>query len=242
MSTKTGLITSTPLCGCYGKLPAVGDFVNYHLPADFVSQWDEWLQTVILAGKENLQDQWLSSYLTCPIYHFILAPDLLGESGRLGVMVPSVDRVGRYFPLMVCAPLHQQANLNCLHSDYAEWFSEAESLLLACLDEMSVEQLKEGLQGLDHVFLKAQSQNNSEMAAKMTIKAVRFSVGKESELKEMFSLFLNSRFFEANNEVSIWWSEGSEQVEASAVIHQGMPSKEHAMAFFDGQWQKWGWG
>ena len=63
-------ITDRPLPGFYGKLPAHGDFVQRNLPLDFVEPWDEWLQQSLSASKEALQDKWLETYLTSPIWHF----------------------------------------------------------------------------------------------------------------------------------------------------------------------------
>jgi type VI secretion system protein ImpM len=30
--------------GAFGKMPSLGDFFRFGLPADFVSAWDDWLQ------------------------------------------------------------------------------------------------------------------------------------------------------------------------------------------------------
>lgn len=47
--------------------------------------------------------------------------------------MPSVDRVGRYFPLTIAAPVHQASNLLELVGN--EWFECAEQVGLAGLDE-----------------------------------------------------------------------------------------------------------
>ena len=40
--------------GCFGKVPAHGDFVWQALPARFVTPWDNWLQGQLLDLKEQL--------------------------------------------------------------------------------------------------------------------------------------------------------------------------------------------
>jgi type VI secretion system protein ImpM len=89
--------------GYFGKVSTHGDFVSRRLPAGLVEAWDRWLQECIQASRAQLGDQWLSHYLTSPVWRFAIAPGVLGPDGLAGVMMPSVDRVGRYFPLMIAA-------------------------------------------------------------------------------------------------------------------------------------------
>lgn len=74
--------------------------------------WDAWLAQ----GLIDLQEQhrlrgsaWLDAYLVSPSWQFLLSPACLpGGLGRtpwLGSLMPSVDRVGRYFPFLIMQPL-----------------------------------------------------------------------------------------------------------------------------------------
>src|SRR5690606_10627892 len=91
--------------GFYGKLPSRGDFVSRRLAQDFVGHWDAWLQQGLAASQAALGERWLDVYLTSPIWRFAVAPGLIAEAGYVGVLVPSVDRVGRYFPLTAALAL-----------------------------------------------------------------------------------------------------------------------------------------
>ncbi|QXI45055.1 type VI secretion system-associated protein TagF [Pseudomonas wayambapalatensis] len=51
------------------------------------------------ASRERLGAEWEQAYRCSPIWHFALAAGVCGEVAWAGVMMPSVDRVGRYFPL-----------------------------------------------------------------------------------------------------------------------------------------------
>jgi type VI secretion system protein ImpM len=90
--------------GLYGKLPARGDFVRTGLPRDFTDPWDEWLQ-LVMAGSRSLvgDDAWLPAFLEAPVWRFVLPPGMCGPQAVLGLMLPSVDRAGRYFPLTFAA-------------------------------------------------------------------------------------------------------------------------------------------
>jgi len=89
--------------GLFGKLPARGDFVRIGLPGHFVMPWDAWLQGVIAASEASLGSGWLPAYLESPVWRFVLPGGMCGPGSVAGVMMPSVDRVGRYYPLTLAA-------------------------------------------------------------------------------------------------------------------------------------------
>jgi type VI secretion system protein ImpM len=124
----------TVIAGWYGKLPALGDFASRRLPAEFVHGWDAWLQQVLGAVPQALGEGWLQSYLTMPIWRFALQPGLAGPSGWAGVLMSSVDRVGRYFPLTVALELTAPAALARAVFAGADWFARLEEIALAMLD------------------------------------------------------------------------------------------------------------
>ncbi|MBK9616671.1 MAG: type VI secretion system-associated protein TagF, partial [Uliginosibacterium sp.] len=89
------------LAGCYGKLPGLGDFLSRRLDPGFVAAWDRWLQAGLQDSRAHLGQQWSECYLNAPIWRFALAPGLCGERAMLGILMPSVDSVGRYFPFSI---------------------------------------------------------------------------------------------------------------------------------------------
>lgn len=91
--------------GWYGKLPVLGDFASRRLPPGFVTAWDRWLQQGMTQLRQQLGTSWLDAYMTAPVWRFVLGAQTLDEHPWAGVMLPSVDRVGRYFPLTVCASI-----------------------------------------------------------------------------------------------------------------------------------------
>lgn len=88
--------------GYYGKLPCAGDFLRHGLSADFVTGWDAWMQRTLIAARETMGDaHWNTAYLCAPIWRFSMAPGLCGPQGAAGIMMPSLDRVGRRFPFCI---------------------------------------------------------------------------------------------------------------------------------------------
>ena len=89
-------------CGLYGKLPAKRDFVAISAPREFLAVWEPWLQGSISASRLALGNSWQAVFLRAPIWRFWLGAGLSGNT-IAGAFMPSVDGVGRYFPLTAFA-------------------------------------------------------------------------------------------------------------------------------------------
>jgi type VI secretion system protein ImpM len=120
--------------GWYGKLPAHGDFVTRRLPPSFIELWDAWLNAMLLGSRERLGAGWRDAFLSAPSWRFVLAPGVVGQQGWAGVMVPSVDSVGRYFPLTVASALPSKSLDPATTVVRAHnWYGELEPLAYAAL-------------------------------------------------------------------------------------------------------------
>ena len=91
--------------GLFGKLPSHGDFLRRRTSDEFVDAWDAWLRECLAESRTALGDRWLDIYLTSPAWRFVCAAGACGPVPVIGLMVPSVDRVGRFFPLTLVAEL-----------------------------------------------------------------------------------------------------------------------------------------
>jgi type VI secretion system protein ImpM len=89
--------------GFSGKVPARGDFVHAGLPRDFEDPWHEWQSTVIAGSRTLMGAIWLEAFLEAPVWRFALPPGFCGPRAAIGLIMPSVDKVGRYFPLTFAA-------------------------------------------------------------------------------------------------------------------------------------------
>jgi type VI secretion system ImpM family protein len=121
--------------GFFGKLPAIGDFVRRRVDDGIVTAWDAWLQESIASSRELLGDRWLELYLTAPMWRFFAPAGVLDELPVAGVLFPSVDRVGRYFPFTVFARLPERASGLVVADRCAPWFERIEDLVLAQLED-----------------------------------------------------------------------------------------------------------
>lgn len=124
--------------GWFGKLPCVGDFIRAGLSPQFISAWDSWMQTMVAAGSEALQENWLGSYMTAPIWRFALPRDVCGPNAAAGIFMPSVDRVGRQFPFCLCVEDQSedgQASAWDLYQGLSPIYENLENIALSMLDD-----------------------------------------------------------------------------------------------------------
>ncbi|HJQ56724.1 MAG TPA: type VI secretion system-associated protein TagF [Vineibacter sp.] len=119
--------------GFFGKLPGRGDFVRRDLPNAFVDTWDAWVQQGMEASRATLGDAWLDSWLCAPIWRFAIPNGICGPDGWAGVMMPSVDRAGRYFPLTLVAPA--PAGVPSAAMLAGDWIAGLEGAALSALGE-----------------------------------------------------------------------------------------------------------
>ena len=109
--------------GYFGKLPMRGDFIQRNMSAEFVHTWDNWLQSVIATSHHNLGHKWLEHYLVSPIWRYLIPQQ--SETYQLGVMLPSVDKVGRYFPFTVSTNITPNTDASRIISTNRDWFNMA---------------------------------------------------------------------------------------------------------------------
>jgi type VI secretion system ImpM family protein len=88
---------------CYGKLPSVGDFISRNMDYSQAQIIDAWLEAG-LSALIKTDENWLDFYLSAPVWCFNLPERVWGDGPINGLVMPSVDRVGRYFPFVVLLP------------------------------------------------------------------------------------------------------------------------------------------
>ncbi len=120
--------------GAYGKMPSLGDFFRLDLPRSFVEPWDEMLQNALMSAKRSMGEGWTAAYMSAPIWRFSLGPGQAGPHAVSGVVMASVDRVGRQFPLTL-AVAHEGRAVAVDHFANGPLFETLEQLALDALDD-----------------------------------------------------------------------------------------------------------
>lgn len=120
--------------GFFGKLPARGDFVRAGLPGVFVTAWDGWAASALAGSREVMGEEWVPAWLEAPVWRFALSGGLCGPETAVGLLMASVDRAGRYFPLCFARLAPGLAPAAAAAAAEA-WLAAAEAAGLAALAE-----------------------------------------------------------------------------------------------------------
>lgn len=87
------------LIGYFGKLPKRGDFISSALPRSFQDKVENWVRGGFIVAQKN--PNWHAGYLSSPIWQFAAAPGFFDNNAWCGIIMPSVDSVGRNFPMII---------------------------------------------------------------------------------------------------------------------------------------------
>ena len=219
-------------------------------PQGFVDVWDAWLAECLHVSRQQLGERWLDLYLTSPVWRFVLAEGICGEGAYAGVMLPSVDRVGRYFPLTIVAPLEAGSCILEAACDTGRaWFDAAEQLALRALDASDLDLQAfdaevDGLPGLGASGALADSNQLMDLVAQSGFPG-RGSPSHISMLGETpqraVNAFASIELQKAFRPCALWWTQGSEAVQPGWLVTSGLPSPSGYVAMLSGQWLAAGW-
>jgi type VI secretion system protein ImpM len=112
---------STP--GWFGKIAGLGDFVHRRLSTATVQALDDWLSKCMEVSHIQLGERWLPLYLSCCVWRFAWAPGVLGNRWWFGVLMPSIDNVGRHYPLIIAQPSNTPPHTTESLQQLEKWFA-----------------------------------------------------------------------------------------------------------------------
>ncbi|MDX2416794.1 MAG: type VI secretion system-associated protein TagF [Xanthomonadales bacterium] len=208
--------------GFYGKLPTYGDFIQKRLPQDFINPWHEWLQSGMLAVREHEPENWLSYYLNCPAWCFVLGAGICGSQPVAGVTIPSVDKVGRYFNFPMASILPEETEPASFASSHYQWVLDIKDLALEILDEeLDQQSIEEAItsNSLELSYSPGPRANFENEADQL-----RVVYPEDTLIKEQLPGLLHHMILRDQNIYGLWWHKGSSQVSAQTVICANMPS------------------
>jgi type VI secretion system protein ImpM len=206
------MMKSATVVGFYGKLPCRGDFLHRRVPQEFVDVWDVWVRESLTESRRQLRDRWLEAYLTSPVWRFVLTEGLCGRDAYAGLLLPSVDRVGRYFPLTIVArwavfPLETACNQE-------RWFESAEALALHALEAATLD-----FDDFDRAVARLAAQFDASVEPCACVPSL--------EKRRLQPL-------------SLWWTDGSNEITRGMLTVTGLPEPSRFAAMLSGA-QAPGW-
>jgi len=222
-------------CSLFGKLPSKRDFVALAVPPNVLGVWERWLQGGLSTSRFHLKDTWQQNYLRAPIWRFWLGPDICGGTTVAGAFMPSVDGVGRYFPLtvMACAPSPDVIPPPEIDPQDV-WFEKVEQVLLSALEpNVRYEIVREGVDRLPWP--------NGEARAPQPSRVMRlpdgtvFATADPGSLQSMLAALRVMDYARAYATTAFWWTVGGEDFPPLVLVSQRMPDPYLFATFLTGR-------
>lgn len=206
-------------CGVYGKLPSKRDFIAARIAAPVLTVLETWLQGGIAASKNKMGGDWQQAFLTAPIWRFWLGEQIAGTF-CVGAVMPSVDGVGRYFPLTILS--HGRPGeilLPPLDDPLDAWFDPVEGRLLSALDPALSFEANSFLQDLQGArsCAKPASETTSTALRRGAIWSAdpAEGAGPGGDRDEDYRIAAQARTY--------WWTKGGARFGPRFYSHPGMP-------------------
>jgi type VI secretion system protein ImpM len=228
--------------GFFGKLPSHGDFLERRVNDAFREAWDDWLQRSIAQSQRVLGAQWLDCYLTSPLWRFFLSEGIAGAASFAGVLMPSVDRVGRYFPLTVVAELPPKIEPLAFARLAHSWFINVENLCTDALQSQAFDlaAFDASLSASSAALADADSHPMRE-SFRTDATQWRWAIRSADEIEGAMGCALMSAAQNVLRPMAMWWTDGSELVQPSALLTRGLPRPESFAALLAGNWNDGVW-
>lgn len=228
--------------GFYGKLPGHGDFLYRRLSQQFISGWDKWMQHNMLLSRRTIgEENWSSIYLNSPTWRFVLSDKIIDDQVWSGVVVPSFDRVGRHYPIVVAKSWQKECSgLNLLGKE-RQWFESIENLAVKSIKESyTAKQLDEEVKLLE--VPKITDLCDDSIILESSSKQDNLVIHSENgRLLPACAILLESFIKHRLPKYSFWWSNPvakSEISQSSLLIASGLPTEQSFVGMLNRSWPK----
>ena len=239
-TNANGTANASDAPGWYGKLSILGDFAHRRLPAEFIRVGDAWLSHAMTASHQQLGDRWLDVYLNAPVMRFAWAPGVAdAQHWWFGLLMPSCDNVGRYFPLLI-AHRRTRPPLDRIALDHLEsWFDHlAEAAAHTLGDQASIESFEQALSDAPpwptpsaRTWLPPRPMSDSSASASASptpsstsvSTTERYLLGRNATLNHwLYAMAIDDLHMRFSG-CSIWWRRNAAGQESIASVVRGLP-------------------
>ena len=231
--------------GLFGKLPARGDFISRTIDRDLLRPLEDWLLPLVQTARSLLGDGWNAAWHHAPAWRFWIGPDILqGDWKRnmrshdrpgavTGVLLPSADRQGRHFPLvLVLADDHARLMPPpVLSPPDRPWYAQCDRLLEAARAGRDLAQVEAELSTLRAPRLPDRAADMGPLLAQKSLWGQSGGQGGMHEGGDVWTDIRMSDHHLAASCRSYWWTEapgraGDAAPPISVISLAGLPDAE----------------
>lgn len=196
------------------------------IPPSVLMPWETWLQRVVAESRQLLGRDWLDFFLTAPLWHFQCGAQIMGRAAT-GVLMPSVDGAGRYFPLtaLACADAYQEWPMPDRRMDMGTEQTPLETLMLRALDADTA--YDDFLAGLRALALPATPiEKNAPLFSAALV--------RDDETVDLPEALHGWHEREGSSAASLWWTRGGESFPPRLMAVRGLPDGALFAAMLNG--------
>ncbi|NRF66434.1 type VI secretion system-associated protein TagF [Aquincola sp. S2] len=221
--------------GWWGKLSSLGDFASRRVTPEWVRACDDWLARSIAISQQVLGARWLEVYLGAPVWRFAWAPGVIDRDWWFGVLMPSCDNVGRYYPLVV-VQRRERPPIDRIGFDHLElWWMHVARAAMQTLGEPST------LESFEAALAQAPPwpSNGPVMVPQqrgVVAGRERFAIAPGCSLGQLLHGLSVSELHGRNAGHSFWWPIGDGAREGSFSLGKGLPDASSFAELLAGSW------
>lgn len=226
--------TTVPGCGWFGKIASLGDFSARRLPQEFVARCDDWLSRGVQTSRQQLGEQWLGTYLTAPVWRFAWSPGIAGPCWWMGVLMPSVDNVGRYFPLIVAQPTLHAPDSGQEHTALQRWMEHVAQAAMTTLQPgVTVDAFEAQLMTAPHW---SANPPNGYPTLRRLVGRDRYQGPAHPSLSHWIEGVAGQSLHNVAQGQSLWWLPDSGHGGGSLSMGPGLPGADQFIELLQGSW------
>ncbi|MCL2590493.1 MAG: type VI secretion system-associated protein TagF, partial [Betaproteobacteria bacterium] len=160
-----------------------------------------WMSSGMAALAHSRPDDWQAAYLVSPVWHFIVGSNIWDKHALIGCLAPSVDKVGRYSPLIALRSFDKSDVSNVLPPE-SRWLYRVDTTLRRGIGERIP---VDGLHGLLLQLVEAEKSGPNSTANILSDLGIDNTVGSIGTQKNWFAWSELPGLLEKRNDCSFWW-------------------------------------
>jgi len=213
--------TTPKYMGWFGKLPSVGDFAGRGMSGHLQETIHQWIAGGMMTLVEAQPQEWLDAYLVAPVWHFVMNAGVWDGPALTGCIAPSVDKVGRYSPLLALRSFDKRRVSEVLPPQ-SRWLYQVDATLRRVIrDRLPVDSVLGALQ--EQLNLEDKMTNRDSAAGILNDLGIIDGISDAN--KAWFSWPDLPTLFKDRKDRSFWWSEPSPKRPPRQIIHSGSPDE-----------------